>query len=141
MNKVHLTTLGAVVQPGAALIEIVPVDDSLLIEANLNPRDVAFVQPGAPASVKISAYDYLVYGSLEGRLERISADTLESRDGLEFFRVVVRTDRTFLGSEEKPYPITPGMIATVDIQTGRKTVLSYLAKPLLRARSEALRER
>ncbi len=141
VNKLHLTTLGAVVQPGAALIEIVPADDSLLIEANLNPRDVAFVRPGANASVKISAYDYLVYGSLEGQLERISADTLETRDGFEFFRVIVRTDRSFLGNEENPYPITPGMIATVDIQTGSKTVLSYLAKPLLRARSEALRER
>lgn len=141
VNTVHVSTLGAVVQPGAALVEIVPVDDRLLIEADLSPRDVAFVRPGESASVKISAYDYLIYGALEGVVERVGADTLETRDGVEFFRVVVRTDRAYLGSQDRPHPITPGMIATVDIQTGSKSVLSYLAKPLLRARSEALRER
>ncbi|MEM7321250.1 MAG: HlyD family type I secretion periplasmic adaptor subunit, partial [Pseudomonadota bacterium] len=141
VNKIHVTTLGAVIQPGAPLAEIVPGDDRLLIEANLNPRDVAFVRPGEAVSVKISAYDYLVYGALAGRVERVSADTLETRDGAEFFRVIVSTDRAYLGTEDAPYPITPGMIATVDIQTGQKSVLSYLAKPLLRAQSEALRER
>ncbi len=141
VNTINATTIGAVVQPGAPLAEIVPVDDSLLIEANLGPRDIAFVRPGEKASVKISAYDYLIYGSLEGEVIRIGADTIETQDGAEFFRVIVRTDRSYLGTEENPLPITPGMIATVDIQTGQKTVLSYLAKPLLRAQSEALRER
>jgi len=141
VNTINATTIGAVVQPGAPLIEIVPVDDRLLIEANLGPRDIAFIRPGEKASVKISAYDYLIYGSLEGEVVRIGADTIRTQDGAEFFRVIVRTERSYLGTEDKPLPITPGMIATVDIQTGRKTVLSYLAKPLLRARSEALRER
>jgi adhesin transport system membrane fusion protein len=141
VNTLYATTVGAVVKPGAPLVEIVPIDDSLLIEANLGPRDIAFVRPGEKASVKISAYDYLIYGSLEGKVERIGADTIQAQDGVEFFRVIVRTDRSHLGTDENPLPITPGMIATVDIQTGRKTVLSYLAKPLLRARSEALRER
>jgi membrane fusion protein, adhesin transport system len=141
VNTIITTTIGAVVQPGAPLVEIVPVDDSLLIEANLGPRDIAFVRPGEKASVKISAYDYLIYGSLVGEVVRIGADTIETQDGGEFFRVIIRTDRSYLGTDKNPLPITPGMIATVDIQTGNKTVLSYLAKPLLRARSEALRER
>ena len=141
INRVNATTIGAVVQPGAALVEIVPIDDSLLIEADLGPRDIAFVTTGEKASVKISAYDYVVYGALEGEVIRIGADTLAREDGTEFFQVIVRTDRSFLGTEEQPLPITPGMIASVDIQTGEKTVLSYLAKPILRARGEALRER
>ncbi len=141
VNTIHTTTLGAVVQPGAALVDIVPIDDSLLIEADLGPRDIAFVRLGEPASVKITAYDYLVYGAMEGEVVRIGADTIQRPDGTEFFRVVIRTDRSYLGSAENPLPITSGMIASVDIQTGQKTVLSYLAKPILRAQSEALRER
>ncbi|WP_375230730.1 HlyD family type I secretion periplasmic adaptor subunit [Roseobacter sp. S98] len=141
INRVNTTTIGAVVQPGAALIEIVPSDDSLLIEADLGPRDIAFVRTGEPASVKISAYDYLVYGALAGEVLRIGADTITAEGGTEFFRVIVRTDKSWLGTDDNPLPITPGMIASVDIQTGEKTVLSYLARPILRARSEALRER
>jgi adhesin transport system membrane fusion protein len=141
INTIATTTIGAVVQPGAPLVEVVPIDDSLLIEANLGPRDVAFVRTGEPASVKISAYDYLVYGTLQGEVVRIGADTVTTPEGMEFFKVIVRTDTSYLGSAENPLPITPGMIASVDIQTGQKTVLSYLAKPILRARSEALRER
>ncbi|WP_298836635.1 HlyD family type I secretion periplasmic adaptor subunit [uncultured Roseobacter sp.] len=141
INRVNTTTIGAVVQPGAALVEIVPADDSLLIEADLGPRDIAFVRTGEPASVKISAYDYLVYGALDGEVVRIGADTITTQEGMEFFRVIVRTDKSWLGTDDNPLPITPGMIASVDIQTGEKTVLSYLARPILRARSEALRER
>ncbi len=141
VNTINAKTIGAVVQPGAPLVEIVPLDDRLLIEADLGPRDIAFVKTGERASVKISAYDYLVYGALDGEVIRIGADTISTREGVEFFRVIVRTDRSFLGSEEDPLPITPGMIASVDIQTGEKTVLSYLAKPILRAQAEALRER
>jgi len=141
VNTINAKTIGAVVQPGAPLVEIVPVDDRLLIEAELGPRDIAFVRTGEPASVKISAYDYLVYGALEGEVLRIGADTIETAEGAEFFRVIVQTDKSYLGSESDPLPITPGMIASVDIQTGEKTVLSYLAKPILRAQAEALRER
>ncbi|MBW4710677.1 HlyD family type I secretion periplasmic adaptor subunit [Roseobacter sp. YSTF-M11] len=141
INRLNTTTLGAVVQPGEPLVEIVPIDDSLLIEADLGPRDIAFVSTGEQASVKISAYDYLVYGDLKGEVVRIGADTIAKEDGTEFFRVIVRTDKSYLGTPENPLPITAGMIASVDIQTGEKTVLSYLAKPILRARAEALRER
>ena len=141
INRVHTTTIGAVVQPGAALIEIVPIDDSLLIEADLGPRDIAFVSTGEAASVKISAYDYLIYGALDGEVVRIGADTITTGEGVESFRVVVRTEKSYLGTDENPLPITPGMIAQVDIRTGERTVLSYLAKPVLRARGEAFRER
>ena len=142
VNTVHVTTIGAVVQPGGPLIEIVPRDDQLLIEARIRPRDVAFIRPGDSASVKITAYDYLVYGALDGTVQRIGADTVEDGEGTEFFRVMVRTWRSDLEADDgTTMPISPGMVAQVDILTGRKTVLDYLARPLMRARSEALRER
>lgn len=141
LNRLMFTTLGAVVQPGAILAEIVPQDDGLLIEAAISPRDVAFIAPGAPASVKITAYDYLTYGSLAAHVDRISADSITDAQGQTSFRVILRTKASHLGPSHTPLPISPGMIAQVDIQTGRKTVLSYLTKPLLRARAEALRER
>ena len=141
VNTVNVATIGAVVQPGAPLVEIVPIDDRLLIEVDIRPQDVAFIRPGEHASVKITAYDYLIYGSLDGRVKRIGADTIENANGEQFFRIVVETDRAHLGTDENRYEIIPGMVASVDIQTGRKSVLSYLGKPVLRASSEALRER
>ncbi|MEJ2753142.1 MAG: HlyD family type I secretion periplasmic adaptor subunit, partial [Chloroflexota bacterium] len=141
VNRVFVTTIGAVVQPGGALVEIVPIDDRLLIEARIRPRDVAFVRPGDPTSVKITAYDYTVYGALKGEVERIGADTIEDTEGEKFFRVMVRTKSNSLPGQDTDLPISPGMVAQVDIQTGRKTVLSYLIRPFARARNEALRER
>lgn len=140
VNTVSVTTLGEVVEPGRPLIEIVPIGDSLQIEANVAPRDVAFIQPGDPASVKISAYDYLVYGALEGEVVRIGADTLRGAEGESFFSVTIQTNRTNLGQDGESLPVTPGMQAIVDIQTGRRTVLSYLMSPIYRVGSEALRE-
>lgn len=141
VNALGVTTLGAVVSPGQSLAEIVPADDGLVIEANLRPADVAFVKPGAEVSVKVTAYDYLIYGDLKGRVALIGADTIASSDGTEFFRVMIETDRNHLGTEDAPLPISPGMVATVDILTGRKTVLDYLLKPIRRGQYEALRER
>lgn len=141
IKTVHVTTIGAVVQPGAPLVEIVPIDDRLLVEARIRPRDVAFVRPGDPTSVKITAYDYIVYGALKGEVERIGADTIEDAEGEKFFRVMVRTADNSLPGQDATLPISPGMVAQVDIQTGRKTVLSYLVRPFLRAKAEALRER
>jgi adhesin transport system membrane fusion protein len=140
VNALNVTTVGQVVQPGAALAEIVPEGGALEIEVDVPPADVAFIRPGDAASVKITAYDYLVYGALEGEVARIGADTLRDPDGREFFRLTVVTDRTDLGRAGESLPVTPGMTATVDIQTGRRTVLSYLVQPVLRMRSEALRE-
>jgi adhesin transport system membrane fusion protein len=141
VNTINVATIGAVVQPGAPLVEIVPIDDRLLIEVDIRPQDVAFIRPGEHASVKITAYDYLIYGSLDGKVTRIGADTIENTNGEQFFRIVIETDRAHLGTDENRLEIIPGMVASVDIQTGRKSVMSSLGKPVLRASSEALRER
>jgi len=141
VNKLNITTIGAVVQPAADLVEIVPLEDTLLIEAQIRPKDVAFLHPGQKAQVKITAYDYSVYGGLEGNLERISADTTEDQEGNRFFKVTIRTDKNYLGSDTDPLPIIPGMVASVDILTGKKTVLDYILKPIKKVRDQALRER
>jgi adhesin transport system membrane fusion protein len=141
--KVH--TVGGVVQPGEDLMEIVPIEDTLLVEAQIRPSDIAFIRPGQEAMIKISAYDFSVYGGLPAMVEQISADTIEDETGKNqgerFFRVRLRTNKSFLGSPEKPLPIMPGMTASVDIRTGEKTVFQYLMKPILKAKQSALRER
>ncbi len=141
INKLNVTTIGAVVQPGKDIIEIVPLDDTLLIEAQIRPQDVAFIRPDEKASVKLTAYDYLIYGALEGKIERISADTITDDRGERMYRVIVRTRQNHLKTVKGDLPIIPGMVATVDIQTGEKTVLDYLLKPIRRGQKEALRER
>ncbi|MGY8630864.1 HlyD family type I secretion periplasmic adaptor subunit [Bradyrhizobium sp. 14AA] len=146
VNKLNVTTIGAVVQPGANLMDIVPLDDTLLVEGKIRPQDIAFIRPGQDAVVKISAYDSSVYGHLAGKVERISADTILDDKGEAaqrpetYYRVMVRTDRNHLGTEETPLPIIPGMITTVEILTGKKSVLDYIMKPARTLRDEALRE-
>jgi len=146
VNKLNVTTVGAVVAPGGNVMDIVPMDDSLLVEGRIRPQDIAFVRPNQDAVVKISAYDSSVYGSLKGKVERISADTIaeESKGQAEketFYRVMVRTDTNHLGVAANPLPIIPGMVATVEILTGSKSVLDYLLKPARMLRDEAMRER
>lgn len=141
IQEIKVQTLGGVIQPGQDLIEIVPHEDTLLIEARIRPADIAFLRPGQEAMVKISAYDFAIYGGLEGEVEQISADTITDDRGESFFRVRVRTDKSHLGTDDDPLAIIPGMTAEVDILTGRKTVLDYLMKPILRARDHAMRER
>ncbi|MVW75689.1 HlyD family type I secretion periplasmic adaptor subunit [Pseudomonas xionganensis] len=141
IKQLKVNTIGGVVQPGNDMLEIVPLDDSLLIEAKVRPQDVAFLHPGQKAMVKFSAYDFTIYGGLKANLELISADTITDEEGNSFYLIQVRTDKSHLGSEEHPLLIIPGMVATVDIITGEKSVLDYLLKPVLKARSEALRER
>ncbi|MCB9947623.1 MAG: HlyD family type I secretion periplasmic adaptor subunit [Rhodospirillaceae bacterium] len=142
VNTVNVTTIGGVFQPGQHLFEIVPIEDSLLVEARVRPSDVAFLRPDLDAMVKISAYDFAIYGGLPGHIERISADTIvDEATGESFYRVIVRTDQNYLGTDDHPLPIIPGMVATVDILTGHKTVLDYLLKPIERGSAEALRER
>ena len=118
-----------------------PSDDGLLIEAQIRPQDVAFIRAGGKASVKLTAYDYLIYGMLEGEVVRIGADSQQNANGDQFFRVIVKTTKNYLGDNADKNLIIPGMVASIDIQTGKNTVLSYLMKPVLRARAEALRER
>lgn len=143
VSNLRVTTVGGVIQPGQEIMEIVPLDERLLVEARIAPRDVAFIRPGLPATVKLTAYDYTVYGALQGRVELISADTLADERRSEestYYRVLVRTEDT-LGRRDGPLlAIIPGMTATVEIRTGEKTVLDYLLKPVRRSR-EALRER
>ncbi|MEM8971380.1 MAG: HlyD family type I secretion periplasmic adaptor subunit [Pseudomonadota bacterium] len=141
VNKLSVTTIGAVKRAGEVVAEIVPLGDALLIEAQIRPQDVAFIRPGQAASVKLTAYDYLVYGALDGKVERIGADTLTDAQGQPYYRVIVRTDKGFLQVGGKRLPAIPGMVASVDIQTGAKTVLEYLLKPIRRVRDEAFRER
>ena len=142
VKSVNFNTIGGVVQPGEDIIEIVPIEDTLLVEAKVNPRDAAFIHPGQDAKIKLTAYDFSIYGGLEGRLEQISADTIEDERGEHFYHVRVRTDDTSLrGQNGEPLPIIPGMIAEVDILTGKRTVLEYLLKPFIKARHKAFRER
>jgi len=141
VKMLKVNTIGGVVQPGSDLVEIVPLEDNLLIEAKVRPQDVAFLHPGQKAMVKFSAYDYTIYGGLPAKLELIGADTTTDDKGNSFYLIQVRTDRNHLGSDAKPLLIIPGMTATVDIITGEKSVLDYLLKPVLKARTEAMRER
>ena len=146
VNKLYITTIGAVVQPANNVMDIVPLDDSLLVEGRIRPQDIAFIRPKQDAVVKITAYDPSVYGSLKGKVERISADTIVEKNakgdaGETFYRVIVRTDKNALGTAEAPLPIIPGMVATVEVLTGEKSVLDYLLKPARLLREEALRER
>ena len=141
VKTVHVTTIGQVVQPGSDLIEIVPVDDTLLVEARIRPQDIAFLRPGQQARVKLTAYDFTLYGGLDGQVEQIGADSVTDERGETYYLVQVRTDGTKLEHGEETLPVIPGMVAQVDVLTGEKTVLSYLTKPLTRMRHEAMRER
>lgn len=140
VKSLQVRTLGGVVQPGMDLVEIVPVGDSLLVEAKVKPQDIAFLRPELPAKVKLTAYDFAIYGGLEAQVEHISADTFMDEDGSAYYLVRVRTREPSLVRDGRAYPIMPGMTAEVDILVGEKTVLSYLLKPVLRARENALRE-
>lgn len=135
VNNITITTRSGVVPPGEEIMQITPLDDQLLIETRVSPKDVAFVAPGMPATVKISAYDYSLYGGLDGTVEQISPDTLKEqtpRGEETYYRVLVRTERNWLSHGDEKLPIKPGMIAVVDIETGERSVLSYLLKPINR---------
>ena len=141
IKRLLITTVGGVIQPGQDLVEIVPLEDTLLVEAKVRPADIAFLRPGQPAMVKVTAYDFSIYGGLDGVVEDISADTITDERGESFYRVRVRTNDNALHKAGQPLPIIPGMTTQVDILTGEKTVMDYLLKPILKARARALRER
>lgn len=141
VKQLQINTVGGVIRPGMSLLEIVPLEDSLLIEAKVRPEDIGFIKPGLQAVVKLSAYDFAVFGGLPASVETISADTILDEEGNSFYQVRVRTDKNFLGTAEAPLPIIPGMQASVDVITGKKTLLDYLLKPILKAKQNALRER
>lgn len=138
VKRLYYNTIGGVVLPGREIVEVVPLDDALLLEAKVSPRDIAFLRPGQEALVKFTAYDFIVYGGLDAELEHISADTVLDDQGNPFYLVRVRTLQPDLGEGK---PIIPGMVAQVDILTGKKSILNYLLKPVLRAKEYALTER
>lgn len=143
VKEIDVTTVGGVIPPGGKLMTLVPLDEQLLIETKISPRDVAFIHPGQEALVKITAYDYSIYGGMNGKVAVISPDTLqdEVRRDVYYYRVYIRTTSNHLeNKDKKQFPIFPGMVATVDVKTGKKSVLDYLLKPFNKAR-EALRER
>ncbi|WP_375568824.1 HlyD family type I secretion periplasmic adaptor subunit [Ahrensia marina] len=141
VNALPVTTIGAVIRPGENVVEIVPLDEQLFVEAEIRPQDIAFISAGQDVSVKVTAYDYTVYGDLPGVVRRISADTFEDEQGESFYRVTVEIEDNSIGSETDPLPLIPGMVVTADVLTGQKTVMQYLLNPITRARNEALRER
>jgi adhesin transport system membrane fusion protein len=143
VKDIQVNTVGGVLQPGGKLMEIVPLEDQLLVETRINPRDIAYIRPGLPATVKVTAYDSSIYGDLKGTVEVVSPDTLqdEVRRDQFYYRVYVRTQSAELKNRSgKSFPILPGMIANVEIKTGQKSVMDYLIKPLNKV-NEALRER
>lgn len=144
VKQLKINTIGGVISPGMDILEIVPMNDTLLIEANVHPSDIGFIRLGQKAMVKLSAYDFSIYGGLEGVVEGISADTIvdeHDKKGESFYVIRIRTKRNYLVSKKKPLYIIPGMQATVDILTGEKSVLNYLLKPILKTKQAALRER
>jgi len=142
VKQMLVNTVGGVIQPGSDIAEVVPLDDTLLVEAKIRPQDIAFLHPGQEAMIKFSAYDYTIYGGLKGRLEQIGADTVMDEEKKNTFYIIkLRTDRSHLGTDEKPLLIIPGMVASVDIITGKKSILSYLLKPIIKSRAEAMHER
>jgi membrane fusion protein, adhesin transport system len=149
INNIKVTTVGGVIPQGGDIMSVIPLEDKLLVEARIKPADVAFLHPGLPAMVKITAYDYSIFGGLPGRVQSISADTIKDDKVMQstsngkdtaYYRVYIRTDKSVLHVKNKQFPIIPGMIATVEIRTGEKSILDYLLKPVLKAR-EAFRER
>jgi len=142
VKELKIQTIGGVVRPGQDIVEIVPIEDNLLVEARIRPADIAFLRPGQKATVKITAYDFSIYGGLPAKLERISADTIvDEQSGETFYKIIVRTEESSLKRGEEIYPIKPGMIASVDTLTGHKSVLDYILKPILKTKNTALRER
>ena len=140
INRLLVNTVGGVIQPGMDLVEIVPLEDTLVVEARIKPADIGFLRPEQEAKVKFTAYDFTIYGGLEAKLEHISADSITDEKGNSFYNVRLRTTKNYIGLETNPLPIIPGMVASVDILTGKKTILSYLLKPILRAKYMALKE-
>jgi membrane fusion protein, adhesin transport system len=144
IKQLNFNTIGGVVQSGIDLIEIVPLSDALVVEAKIDPKDIAFINPSQKAIIKITAYDFAIYGGLVGKIVEISADTIvdkESKEGKSYYRVLVKTDKNYLERKGKKLPIIPGMVATVDIVTGKKTILDFILKPILKVRQDSLHER
>lgn len=141
INRVLVATIGGVIKPGMPIIELIPLDDTLLIEAEVQPQDIAFLRPGQPARVKLTAYDYSRYGSLDAHIENISADAIMNDQKQNVYVIKIRTIKSSLSSDEGDFPILPGMVAEVDILNGKKSIMQYLMSPVLKLKDNAFRER
>jgi len=141
VQKLYVNTVGGVIKPGDNLIEIVPTEGGLLVEAKVKPADIAFIYPGQDAIVKVTAYDFSIYGSLHGKVTTISPDTVTDKNDNVYYVVKIQTDKKYLGSKDKPLKIIPGMMVNVDVITGKKTILEYMLKPILKAKQYTFTER
>ena len=144
VKKIEVTTIGQVIKSGESMMEIVPIDDKLLIEAKVKPRDIAFLYPGQKANVKVTAYDFSIYGGLKGRVTNIGADSIVEKTPKgeqSYYLVQIKTDKNYVEKNGKKGVIMPGMVVTADILTGKKSVLDYILKPIIKAKQNALRER
>lgn len=144
VKTIHVNTVGGVVKSGMDLIEIVPLSDTLLIEAKIDPKDIAFINPQQKAIVKITAYDFSIYGALEGKINEISADSIidkNDKDQKSYYKVVIETNKNYLEKDGNKLPIIPGMITSIDIITGKKSILDFILKPILKTKANALHER
>ena len=144
VKQINVNTIGGVVKSGMDLIEIVPQSDILLVEAKIDPKDIAFINPNQKAIVKITAYDFSIYGGLEGKIVEISADSIEEKNDKKqtsYYKVVIKTEQNYLEKNKQKLPIIPGMITTVDIVTGKKSILDFLLKPILKTKANSLHER
>jgi adhesin transport system membrane fusion protein len=141
IQKLFINTIGGVVKPGADLVEIVPTNKKLFLEIKIKPSDIAFIHPGAEASVKISAYDYSIYGGLVGKVVKIPPDTITDKKDGTFYLIYIETNKNYLGTKEHPLRIIPGMVASVDIVTGKKTIMQYILKPILKSKQYIFSER
>lgn len=141
IKRIHMTTIGGVIKPGGDILEIVPIDDRLLVEAKVSPNDIAFIRPGQEVLVKLTAYDFALYGGIQGEVEQVAADSIVDEKGNVNYQVLVRTHEGKLERNGRSLEIIPGMVAEIDIITGKKTILQYLLKPVLRMRDYGLQER
>ncbi|MEP3231433.1 MAG: HlyD family type I secretion periplasmic adaptor subunit [Hyphomicrobiales bacterium] len=141
VKSINVNTLGQVISSGVDIVEIIPADDSLLIEGRVPPQDIAFLRPDLETNIRMTAYDFSIYGSLKGKLESISADSIEDDEGNRFYRIKVRADKNVLERDGESFPIIPGMTAEINIVTGERTILEYMMKPVVKTLSRSLHER
>ena len=141
VQKLYVNTIGGVIKPGADLVEIVPTNEKLYLEVKIKPSDIAFLHPGAEAKVKVSAYDYAIHGGLIGNIVNISPDTITDKEENTFYLIYIETEKNYLGTEQNPLKIIPGMTVNVDIITGKKTIMQYILKPILKSKQYVFSER
>jgi len=141
VKKLYVNTVGGVVRPGMKMMDILPTGDSLLVEVKIHPRDIAFIYPDQRAVIKVTAYDFAIYGGLVGKVVRISPDSITGRDGKTYYQVWIETEKNYLGTKKAPLKLIPGMVVHADIVTGKKSILDYILKPLLRTKENAFKER